>query len=264
MKIGVLLKLALDTSQLKIDENGKPKIETPLRISDIDKNALEEAIRLKEKVGGKVIALSVIKWGPKNIREREIRELIKSVLAMGADEAYIVDDEKLYETDQSVTAFVLAEMVKRLGGFDIIFAGEGTIDGFSSQVPYRLAEILGIKSIGYARKIDIINNTTFHIHCDYEDYIEIVEATPPMLITVTQEINTPRLPTITQILTASRKPFVKWTLNDLGILNVINTMQVVDIKPLKVERKGVRIKGDTPREIAENLIQILSAEGFIR
>jgi len=264
MKIGVLLKLALDTSQLKIGDDGKPKTETPLRVSDIDKNALEEALKFREKVGGKVIVLSVIKWGPKNVRDREVRELIKSVLAMGADEAYIVDDEKLYEADQSATAFVLAEMVKKLGGFDVIFAGEGTIDGFSSQVPYRVAEILGIKSVGYARKIDIINNNILHIYCDYEDYIEIVEVMPPVLITVTQEINVPRLPTITQILAASRKPFIKWTLNDLGIFEIVSTMQVVDMKPLKVERRGIRVKGDTPREIAENLVQILSAEGFIR
>lgn len=263
MKFGVLLKLSLDMSQLKFDEYGKPKTETPLRISDIDKNALEEAIRFKEKIGGKVIVLSVIKWGPKNVREREIRELIKSALAVGADEAYIMDDERIYNADPSITAFVLAKMITKLGGFDIIFAGEGTIDGFSSQVPYRVAEILNIRSVGYARKIEYVGSNTLHVHCDYEDYIEIVEVNTPVLITVTQEINTPRLPTITQILAASRKPFFKWSLNDIGLSEIISIVRVIDMKPLKVERKGIKIKGDTPQEIAKNLIQALSVEKVI-
>ncbi len=263
MRIGVLLKLALDMSQLKIDEDGRPRTDTPLRVSDIDKNALEEALRLKERVGGKVIVLSVLKWGPKNVRDREVRELIKGILAMGADEAYVVDDEKVYDSDQSMTALVLAKMVKKLGGFDIILAGEGTIDGFSSQVAYRVAEILGVKSIGYARKIDIMNNNTIRVHCDYEDYVEIVEVDTPVLITVTQEINVPRLPTITQILAASRKPFIKWTLNDLDISEIVSVMKVIDMKPLRIERKGIKIKGDTPKEIAENLVKILSTEGLI-
>ncbi|MGB9728830.1 MAG: electron transfer flavoprotein subunit beta/FixA family protein [Thermoprotei archaeon] len=263
MKFGVLLKLSLDMSQIKLDEDGRPKIETPLRVSDIDKNALEEAIRFKEKIGGKVTVLSVLKWGPKNVREREVRELIKSILAIGADEAYVVDDERIYDADPSVTAFVLAEMVKKLGGFDVIFAGEGTIDGFSSQVPYRVAEILGIRSVGYARKIEVVDGNVFRVYCDYEDYIEVVEVNPPLLITVTQEINTPRLPTITQILAASRKPFVKWNLNDIGLFEIVNVTRVVGIKPLKVERKGIRIKGDTPQEIAKNLIQALLTEKVI-
>ncbi|MEM3832716.1 MAG: electron transfer flavoprotein subunit beta/FixA family protein [Thermoprotei archaeon] len=263
MKFGVLLKLSLDMSQIKLNEDGRPKIETPLRVNDVDKNALEEAIRFKEKIGGKVTVLSIIKWGPRSVREREVRELIKSALAIGADEAYVIDDEKIYDTDPSVTAFVLAELIKKLGGFDIIFAGEGTIDSFSSQVPYRVAEILGIRSVGYARKIEIINNNTFRVYCDYEDYIEVVEVNSPLLITVTQEINTPRLPTITQILAASRKPFVKWNLNDVGLSGIINVVNIVDMKPLKVERRGIRIKGDTPQEIAKNLVQALLVEKVI-
>ncbi len=143
MEVLVLVKLALDTGQLRVSETKVDIEATPLKISDIDRNAVEEAVRIKEKVGGRVRVITALKYGPLAKRQQEAESLLREVLAMGADEAYLIVDNALINSDQLLTAKAIAAAIRKLGNYDLIIAGEATIDGYTSQVGPRVAAELG-------------------------------------------------------------------------------------------------------------------------
>jgi len=261
MDVVVPVKLALDVAQLRVSEN-KVDIEgTPMRISDIDRNALEEAVRIKERLGGKVRVISVLKYGPLQRRIQEAENLLREALAMGADEAYLVSDQGLLGTDQYYTAKAIAAVVRKLGGFDLIIMGEATIDGYTGQVGPRLGAELGVPVITYAREVKVEGGMVIAKR-DLEDSVQVVEAPLPAIVTVTREINVPRIPPLLQIRAAMKKPLSKLSLGDLG-LNVKPSYDVTSITAVQVKRKGVIIKDGSVEEKVDKLIQYLAQEGII-
>ncbi|OGS40418.1 MAG: hypothetical protein A3K77_02365, partial [Euryarchaeota archaeon RBG_13_31_8] len=206
MNIIVCAKQVVDVSEIKIDSNTKKPIlqGIPQKISDIDKNALEEAIKIKEKHGGKI---TVITAGPSNAKER-----IKELLAMGADEGILITLPE--KSDYHVTSNLLACAIKKIGKYDIILCGEASIDMFSGQIGPRLAGILNIPQITYAQKI---NAEKEKITADRNmgELAITTESTYPVLVTVTKEINEPRLPSLMQILGAASKPINEWSADSL-------------------------------------------------
>ncbi|MGC9345327.1 MAG: electron transfer flavoprotein subunit beta/FixA family protein [Candidatus Bathyarchaeales archaeon] len=260
-RIIVCLKQAVDVTQIKIDPTTRRLItaETPRKISDFDKNALEEAVRIKEKLMGEVVALTV--------SAEDAKTTLREALAMGADKAYLVTDPSFQDSDALVTSYILAQAVKKIGSFDIIFCGEATIDSYSAQVGPRLAERLGIPVITYVRRLNLEGN---HVVAErsLEDCFEVAKARMPALITVTKEINEPRIPSLPAILKASKKELVTWTLEDLGISKekagtAGSSVQILEVLAPKVERKRVKIEGETPQEIAEKLARALIQEGVV-
>ncbi len=263
VSIIVLVKLAIDVSQLRIDSStGKPYIEeAPLKISDIDRMAIEEAVRIKEKHGGRITSISALTWPPFTKRISEAEMPLREVLAMGIDEAILIADEKLLQADTKTTASVITAVIKKLGGADLIIAGEGTIDGFSGVVGARVAAGLNIPLITYARKVELKGNIII-AERDLEDYIEAVETTIPAVVTVTREINVPRLPTLLQIRMAIKKPLRKITLQEIEV-EVEPKIKPFTIEGVKIRRKNIMIEGKTPEELTENLIKKLVDEGVI-
>lgn len=138
MRIIVCLKQVPDLQQIRIKRDTcEPVLEgVPLLFGDMDKNALEEAVRIVEKEGGKVTALAL--GSPK------LRDTIKEALAMGADEAVLLIDPAFQGSDTMTTAKILARAIEKIGPYDLILCGEGSTDNYSGQVPSRLAEILGL------------------------------------------------------------------------------------------------------------------------
>ncbi len=190
MDIIVCLKQIYDLAQIKVDaSSGRPVTEGAARkLSDFDKNALEEAVRIKEKHGGNV--LTVIKG---------TKDAAKEALAMGADEAIIYNED----TDSLGTASILAGIIRKMK-YDLILCGEASIDEYSFQIGPRLAQALGIALVTYARRIEIKDSGVV-VERDIEKGYEVAAAKLPVLITVTKEINEPRIPTLMQILGASKK-----------------------------------------------------------
>ena len=258
-RIIVCLKYAIDVSQIKVDSATRKLLtaDAPRKISDFDKNALEEAIRIKEKHGGEVIALTV--------SSENASSALREALAIGADKAFLVHDSTIQNSDTLVISQILAEAVKKLGSFDLIICGEASIDSYSGQVGPRLAEILGIPAVTYARKVGLEGDAII-AERSLEDFSEVVRVKMPALLTVTKEINEPRVPTLMDILKASRKEFVTWTLSDLGVskekVGAI-AVQVLEVSAPKVERKKVRIGGENPKEIAEKLVKALIQDGVL-
>ena len=253
MNIIVCAKQVVDVSEMKID----PKTKKPILqgvsqiISDIDKNAMEEAIKIKDKQGGKITVVTV---GPSDAKER-----IKELLAMGADEGVIVTPPEKY--DYHIITNLLAEAIKKIGEYDILLCGEASIDMFSGQVGPRLAGLLKVPQITYAQSVNIEKDKVV-AERNMGDKAVTTESTYPVLITVTKEINEPRLPSLMQILGAANKPINEWTADSLksGLDNKVDT---IELKGVSMERKNVIYQDDLDDSI-NKLVDSLAKEGVLR
>jgi electron transfer flavoprotein beta subunit len=258
-RIIVCLKQAVDVSQLKVDPATRQLITAgaPKKISDFDKNALEEAIRIKEKLGGaEIFTLTV--------SSEDAKAVLREGLAMGADKAHFVNDANVQGVDTAGTAYILAEMVKKIGEFDLILCGEASLDSFSGLVGSRLAELLNLPQITSVRKLSVEDDVVLAERV-LENANETVKAKMPALITVTREINQPRIPSLMMIMKASKKEIVTWTLTDLNISKekIGAKIEVIEALAPKTERKKIMVKGETVQEIAEKLAKALIQEGVI-
>ena len=136
---------------------------------------------------------------------------------MGADEAVLLTDPVFEGADAAGSARLLAAAIERLGDYDLLLLGEGSSDEYTGQLPSRLAELLDLPQMVYAREIIVLDGNRVQAAQDLEDEIEIVEAEMPALITVTSELNEPRLPPLTAIVKAGSKPIHEWSAHELGL-----------------------------------------------
>lgn len=258
MDLIVCLKQIVDLQQIRIKkETGEPVLEgLPLLFGDMDRNALEEAGRIREKEGGKVIALSV--------GSAKLRDTIKDALAGGADEAFILIDPLFSNLDSKRTAQVLAKAIQKIGQYDLILLGEGSTDNYSGQVGSRLAELLDLPAITYVRQLEHTDSKVTAVR-SMEECFEVVEAQLPALITVTSGINDPRIPSLMQILRASKKPVQEWASSNIGLtaedLGEVEIRVVSNRAPLE-ERKRVIFEGEIDENI-DNLVNSLLKEGVL-
>jgi len=255
----VCLKYAVDVTQIKVELATRKLIITsvPRKISDFDKNALEEAVKIKEKFGGEVIALT--------LTTEDASSALREALAIGADKAFLIKDPLLKDGDAFITASILAKAIKKINKFDLIICGEASIDSYSAQVGPRLGEILGLPVISYVRKLSLENNVVV-AERGLEDCSETVRAQLPVLITVTKEINVPRVPTLMDVIKASKKQIVTWSLSDLGVPaeEVRAAIEVLDVSAPRVERKKVKLEGENAKEVAEKVVKALIQEGLLK
>lgn len=254
----VCIKQAVDVAQIRADPATRQLItgDAPRKISDIDKNALEEAIRIKEKQGGEIIAVTV---GDDNARTA-----LREALAMGADKAYHLNDPAFQNTDTRVTSLILAEAVKKIGTFNLLICGETTIDSFSGITSQRLAERLGLPLIMYARSLNLEGDSVTAERV-LEDRNEKVRTKSPALVTVIKGINEARIPSLMAIMKASKKEIIVWNAEALGLTKdkLSSTLEIMEVLAPKMERKKIVIKGDNPTEIADKLVKALIQEGVL-
>jgi electron transfer flavoprotein beta subunit len=225
-------------------------------MSDFDKNALEEAVRIKEKLGGEIVTLTA--------SPEDAKAVLREGLAMGADKAYWLNDPALQEIDTWGTACVLTEMVKKVGEFDLVLCGDSSLDSFSGLVGPRLAEMLSLPQISSVGKITVENDAVV-AERSLEEASETVKAKIPALLSVTREINQPRIPSLMMIMKASKKEIVSWFLKDLNIApeRIGSRTEILDVLAPKMERKKIKITGETVQEVAEKLVKALVQEGVI-
>ena len=253
MNIIVCAKQVVDVSEMKIDPKTKKPIlqGVPQKISDIDKNAMEEAIKIKEKHGGKIIVITV---GPADAKER-----IKELLAMGADEGVLVTPPD--KNDYHIVSNLLAGAIERIGEYDIVLCGEASIDMFSGQIGPRLAGLLNIPQITYAQNVTVEKDKVTAERNMGEKAVTS-ESSYPVMITVTKEINEPRLPSLMQILGAANKPINELTADSL--LSDLNPkVAMVDLKGISMERKNIVYQNDLDESIGK-LVDSLAKQGVLR
>lgn len=184
----VLVKQVPDTANITgkvMKEDGTVnRAALPAIFNYEDKVALEFALQIKDKFGGKVTAITM---GPPRAAD-----ILRDCLYMGADSVYAISDRKFAGADTLATSYVLSEAIKKIGDFDFIFSGRQAIDGDTAQVGPQTAEKLGIPQITYAEKIIGVDDRKIKIRRKIDGGYEIVECVMPLLITVIKEAAEPR------------------------------------------------------------------------
>jgi len=253
------LKQAVDVSQLKVDPMSRQLLtaSAPRKMSDFDKNALEEAIKIKEKLGDAEICTVTM-------TSEDAKPVLREGLAMGADKAYLVSDAGFKDVDTSGTAYVLSEAIRKIGEYSLILCGETSLDSFSGLVGPRLAELLNLPQITSVRKITVEGDTVT-AERTLEDAVETMKAKMPAVLSVTREINQPRIPSLMMIMRASKKEIVTWTTSDLNLQKdqIESKIEIIEVLAPKTERKKIKITGENPQEIADKLAKALIQDGII-
>jgi electron transfer flavoprotein beta subunit len=259
LKIIVLIKPVPDITKVKFDvEKGRiDRSSAEIEINPLDLNALEAAVEIKEKLGGKVIAISM---GPPNAISA-----LKDALARGADEAILLEDNKFAGADTLATSYTLACAIKKIGKFDIIFCGEKTIDGDTGQVGAEVAEHLNIPNLYYVSKIKEVLEDKIVVVSEMEEASYIMESNFPVLVSVTKDVNKPRLPTLKEKLKAMRSEVKIWHAENLADIIDLNKVgyngSPTNVKKIIIPKEKER-EGKMFKDINEGINFIL--EEFIK
>ena len=204
MNIVVCLKQVPGTTEVKID----PRTNTLIRqgieniINPFDTYALEEAVRLKEKHGGTV---TVVTMGPPQA-DAALREAV----SLGADEVVLLSDRAFGGADTWATAYTLSLAVRKLGDADLVLLGKQTLDGDTGQVGPEMAEMLELPFIAYVSEVQTVDNGRITVRRLTEEGHEIIEAALPAVITVSKEINIPRMPSLRGKMKAKSVAITTW------------------------------------------------------
>ncbi|MHB1005516.1 MAG: electron transfer flavoprotein subunit beta/FixA family protein [Chloroflexota bacterium] len=209
MNIAVCVKQVPDTTVVKEIDADSLRLDRDVAAvaNPFDEYAVEEALRLVEKHGGTVTAVCV---GPPKAAEQ-----LRRVLAMGVDRAILASDPALAGSDTLGTARALAAAL-RSEPFDLILCGPESTDARTGVVPSRLAELLGLAQLTYARKVEVAEGKVT-IERTTDDGSVIVAAALPALVTVLKGINEPRYPTLKGIMGAKKKELKEMSLAPLGL-----------------------------------------------
>jgi electron transfer flavoprotein beta subunit len=210
MNIIVLVKQVPDTSEVKINRETNTLIRdgVPSIINPYDRYAIEEALRLREKHGGKVTAVTM---GPP-----QAAEALKEAVSLGVDDVVLLSDRAFAGADTWATSYALSQGIRKIGDFDLVIAGKQAIDGDTAQVGPETADMLGIPFVAYIRKIEQVEDKTMVAERLMDEGYDVVETSLPALITVVKEINEPRVPSLKGKMKAKSLTVTVWTAKDIG------------------------------------------------
>ena len=210
MNIIVLVKQVPDASEVKINRETNTLIRdgVPSIINPYDRYAIEEALRLREKHGGKVTAVTM---GPP-----QAAEALKEAVSLGVDDVVLLSDRAFAGADTWATSYALSQGIRKIGDFDLIIAGKQAIDGDTAQVGPETADMLGIPFVAYIRKIEQVEGKKMVAERLMDEGYDVVETSLPALITVVKEINEPRIPSLKGKMKAKSLKVTAWTAADIG------------------------------------------------
>ncbi len=223
-------KWVIDEAYIRRGSSGELDFSSvDYKIGEYDRNAVEEAARLKESHGGSVTAVTA--------GVPEATKGVKDALSRGADQAFFIADPAFRELEPSQTAAILGQVIGSRIPYDLIICGEGSSDLYAQQVGPRLAEHLGIPCVTFVQKLGIEGDRLV-AERKTEEGVEVTAVPLPALVTVLPEINTPRIPGVKDTLMASKKPV---TIIGRGDLQDVPTgrLQAVGLAPSRMERNCV-------------------------
>lgn len=261
MNILVCIKQVPDTTEIKID----PVTNTLIRsgvlsiVNPFDACALEVAVRLKEKSGGKVTVLSM---GPE-----QAKTALKECLSVGADEAYLVSDRAFGGSDTLATSYILSVSVKAIEGkskqkFDLILCGKQAIDGDTAQVGPELSEHLNYPLVTYASEVTE-KNGMLQIKRESDEGYDVIASSLPAVVTVVKTAFDPRFPSLKSKMAANKADIPTLTSQDMGVdaskcgLKGSPTKVKKTFVPVR-QNNGIKITEKTAPEAAAKLVGLLS------
>lgn len=255
-KLLVCYKWVLDEQDIKIAgdlslDTGRAKY----KISDYDKNAIEEGALLAEMHGAGVEALT--------FGTAAAKQSLKDALSRGLDKVYWIGDATGEQADAFVTANVLAAAIKKIGQYDLILCGEGSSDSYSQQTAPRLAVLLGIPAVTFVQKLTVVDGKVVATR-NLGDCIEEITVTGPAIVSVLPEINKPRIPGLKQVMSAAKKPSEEIKISDLGLEagELSPKVSVLSVKGYVMDRKKVIFKEANQADNVAKLVASLAQEGM--
>ena len=262
MNIVVCIKQVPGTTQVRINPDTGTLIRDGVEavVNPFDEYAVEEALRIREKVGGTV---KVITMGPP-----QAEDALRSAIAMGADEGFLVTDRAFAGSDTWATSYTLSAAIRTLGPVDLIICGKQAIDGDTAQVGPGVAEMLGVPFVAWVRKVQEVSAGAMRVQRMMEDGHDIIDIPLPGLITVVKEINEPRLASLKGKMKAKKAEIRKI---DVSMLDVDKSKLGLKGSPTQVlrsfipERKssGETVRGETP-ELVTKLVQTIIGLGVVK
>ncbi len=258
MRVIVPIKQIRDPRGVKVDPRRQQVTleEAELVINPTDRNALEEALALKDKLGAKVTVISI--GGP------EVEDSIREAWACGADEGILLSDELLAKADFGGAALALAKAIKKLGDFDLIIAGAMAADTCQGQLGPRLAAALDIPCVNDVYRILEVSEGKARVIRGWDEKFLEVEVELPAVLCIAPGANVPRLPHGARIMNSYQWELPVWKASDLGLSEE-------DLKPA-VEERGLsfppervrgRVSRGSPEDLARELVSFLRERHLI-
>ncbi len=256
MHIVVCIKQVPDTHDVKLD----PVHNTLMRegveaiVNPFDMYAIEEAIRLREKLGGTVTAITM---GPP-----QAEAVLREAISMGVDNGILVSDVAFAGSDTWATSYTLAQAIRKLDTPPgIILFGKQAADGDTAQVGPGVAAQLDLPQITYVRKIEEISDSRIVAERLLETGYEVIESSMPCILSVVKEINEPRLPSLKGKMAARKAAITKWSAEDIKGEHGCMGLHGSPTKVVKVftppPRSGGEMLTGEPHEVAQMLVEKL-------
>jgi electron transfer flavoprotein beta subunit len=210
MKIIVCIKQVLDAKDVHLDPvtNNLLREGVPSIMNPYDQYAVEEAVRLKELLGGEVTVLSM---GPP-----QAEDVLRQAISCGADHAVLVSDRAFAGADTWATSYTLAVAIQAIGAFELILCGKQAIDGDTAQVGPSLALRLGIPFVTCVQKVRQATDSGLILERMMDDGYDVLSVDYPALLTVVKDINKPRVPSLKGKMRAKKIEIRKLTAADIG------------------------------------------------
>jgi electron transfer flavoprotein beta subunit len=262
MKIVVCVKQVPATNDAKIDPETKRIVRegTKAILNPFDLYAVEEAVRLKEKMGGEIIALSM---GP----ERASASL-REAISMGVDGAVLLCDGAFGGSDTWATSYALARAIGKIGNVDLVICGKQAIDGDTAQVGPGIAASLDMLQAAYVMAVEGVDSKGITVRRMNEQGYDICRLEFPAMITVVKDINIPRVPTLKGALISRKCSIPIWNPADIGAglgkigLDASPTRVVKTAPPPSRNSVTQKIEG-APSDCAKRLVYEFAARGIL-
>ena len=253
MIIVVCVKQVPEVALIKVD-NSTGKIVYPAgpgMTNPFDDYAVEEALRIREKWGGKVYALS--------LGNQNAEPTLRNCIALGVDEAVLLSVPDVNLLDAYTASYLLSLGIKKIANYDLILCGKQAVDGDSSLIPPAIAEWLNLPEVSFVKKFENLTSTSATLFRMTEDGYDIVEVTLPALVSVVKEINEPRLPSLKGKMRAKTAPLTGWSKSELDLeeQKVTGTSSLTKMSSFlspPARPTGEMIAGQTSAEMVAGLV----------
>ncbi len=255
MRIFVCIKQVPDTAE-NIAIQGGVGIDESVKwvMNPYDEYAVEEAIRLKESVGdGEVIVISV--------GSGSTMSTIRTAIAMGADRGVLITtDEK---PDQRVIAKAIAKIIQDEEDGDLVFCGKQSADSEGMQTPFRIAALLDMPVTTNVIAFENSEETVV-VESEVEGGArQVIEMKKPCVVAATKGLNEPRYPKLPAIMKAKKKEVKEIALDSLNLDSQTNSMSIVELSYPPEKPEGKMVSGESPQELAQNLVSLLKEEAKV-
>jgi electron transfer flavoprotein beta subunit len=242
-------------------DNTVDRVGVPGLLSELDEYAVEQALQLKEKSDGDEVEVTALTVGPE-----DASEAIKKALQMGADKGIHVVDDAIAGSDYLATSQVLAAAISKIGDVDVIMCGMASTDATGSVVPAMLAERLDLPQVTLGSVIES-QGKEFRIKRDGDTATEVIGATAPLVLSVTDQSGEARYPSFKGIMAAKKKPLDTWSLSDIDVdadkVGLDAAWSAVEGTEERPPRAQGEIVTDEDGSGATALVEFLASKKFI-